>query len=62
MTQILDATKDIQRRVESAEKKIVQQAETVQMQAILSHTDVLTALPNRREFEAVLERIVDAAK
>ena len=62
MTQILDATDDIQRRVDTAEKKIAQQAETVQMQAILSHTDVLTALPNRRAFEAELERIVAAAK
>jgi diguanylate cyclase (GGDEF)-like protein len=62
VTQILDATEDIQRRVESAEKKIAQQAESVQMQAILSHTDVLTALPNRRAFEAELERIATAAK
>jgi diguanylate cyclase (GGDEF)-like protein len=62
VTQILDATEDIQRRVENTEKKIAQQAETVQMQAILSHTDVLTALPNRRAFEAELERLVAAAR
>jgi diguanylate cyclase len=56
VTQILDATEDIQRRVESAEKRIAEQADTVQMQAILSHTDLLTSLPNRRAFEAELER------
>jgi diguanylate cyclase len=62
VTQILDATEDIQRRVETTEKKIAEQAETVQMQAILSHTDVLTKLPNRRAFEAELERIVEASR
>jgi diguanylate cyclase len=62
VTQILDATEDIQRRVESAEKRIAQQAETVQMQAILSHTDVLTALPNRRAFEAELEKTLESCK
>jgi diguanylate cyclase len=62
VTQILDATEDVQRRVEVAEKRIEQQAETVQMQAILSHTDVLTSLPNRRAFEAELEKTVRGAK
>ena len=56
VTQILNATEDIQRRVESTEKRIVQQAETVQMQAILSHADLLTSLPNRRALEGELER------
>jgi diguanylate cyclase len=60
--QILDATEDVQRRVEVAEKRIEQQAETVQMQAILSHTDVLTSLPNRRAFEAELEKGARTAK
>jgi diguanylate cyclase len=60
--QILDATEDVQRRVEVAEKRIEQEAETVQMQAILSHTDVLTSLPNRRAFEAELEKTMRAAK
>jgi diguanylate cyclase (GGDEF)-like protein len=62
VTQILDATEDVQRRVESTEKRIVHQAEAVQMQAILSHTDVLTSLPNRRAFEAELEKNITAAK
>jgi diguanylate cyclase (GGDEF)-like protein len=56
VTQILDATEDIQRRVATAEMRIAEQASTVQMQAILSHTDLLTSLPNRRAFEAELER------
>ena len=62
VTQILDATEDVQRRVEVAEQRIAEQAETVQMQAILSHTDVLTSLPNRRAFEAELEKTMRAAK
>ena len=62
VTQILDATEDIQRRVETTEKRIEQQAESVQMQAILSHADLLTSLPNRRALEAELERAVARAK
>jgi diguanylate cyclase len=62
VNQILDATDEIQRRVESTEKRIVQQADAVQMQAILSHTDVLTSLPNRRAFDAELEKLVSTAK
>jgi diguanylate cyclase (GGDEF)-like protein len=62
VTQILNATEDIQRRVVSTEKRIVQQAETVQMQAILSHADLLTSLPNRRAFEAELERAAMPSK
>ncbi|MEX2318103.1 MAG: diguanylate cyclase [Pirellulales bacterium] len=57
ISQILDATADLERRVESTEKKIDGQAESVNMQAILSHTDLLTSLPNRRAFEAELERV-----
>jgi diguanylate cyclase (GGDEF)-like protein len=62
VTQILDATDDIQRRVATAEKRIAEEADTVQMQAILSHTDLLTSLPNRRAFEAELERAATQAK
>lgn len=61
ITQILDATADLERRVVSAEKKIDTQAESVNMQAILSHTDLLTSLPNRRAFEAELERAANDA-
>ena len=53
---ILDATDDMQKRVVAAEQQIANQAETVQMQAILTHTDLLTSLPNRRAFEAEVER------
>jgi diguanylate cyclase len=62
VTQILDATDDIQRRVATAEMRIAEQADTVQMQAILSHTDLLTSLPNRRAFEAELERAATRSK
>ncbi len=62
VTQILDATEDIQRRVATAELQISEQASTVQMQAILSHTDLLTLLPNRRAFEAELERAGSRSK
>jgi diguanylate cyclase (GGDEF)-like protein len=62
VTQILDATEDIQRRVATAEMRISEQASTVQMQAILSHTDLLTSLPNRRAFEAELERAATRSK
>jgi diguanylate cyclase (GGDEF)-like protein len=62
VTQILDATEDIQRRVATAEMRIAEQASTVQMQAILSHTDLLTSLPNRRAFETELERAATRSK
>ncbi len=55
-TRILEATADVQQRIESAERQITHQAESVQMQAVLTHTDLLTSLPNRRAFEAELER------
>ncbi|HJQ82210.1 MAG TPA: diguanylate cyclase [Lacipirellulaceae bacterium] len=62
VTQILDATEDIQRRVATTEKRIAHEAGTVKMQAILSHTDLLTSLPNRRAFEAELERAATRPK
>ena len=60
VTQILDATDDVQRRVAAKEERIAAQATTVQMQAILTHTDLLTSLPNRRALEAELERTAQA--
>ncbi len=56
ITNILDATADVEKRIDAAERQIADQAESVQMQAILTHTDLLTALPNRRAFEAELEK------
>ncbi len=56
VTQILDATNDVQRRLAATEQRIALQAETAHMQAILTHTDLLTSLPNRRALEAELER------
>lgn len=56
ITNILDATADVEKRIDAAEKQIANQAESVQMQAILTHTDLLTALPNRRAFEAEMEK------
>lgn len=56
ITNILDATADVEQRLDAAEQQIADQAESVQMQAILTHTDLLTALPNRRAFDAELEK------
>jgi diguanylate cyclase (GGDEF)-like protein len=56
VNQIVKATGELQRKVDLTEKRIEQQAESVEMQAVLSHTDLLTSLPNRRAFEAELER------
>jgi len=57
VTQILDATDDVQRRIVSTEQRIDTQAETVQMQAILTHADLLTSLPNRRALETEIARV-----
>jgi diguanylate cyclase len=54
VTQILDATDQVQQRLTATEDRIETQAETMHMQAILTHTDLLTSLPNRRAFEAEL--------
>jgi diguanylate cyclase len=56
ITQIFDATADVERRMTAAEKRIAAQAENVEMQAILTHADLLTSLPNRRALEAELQR------
>jgi diguanylate cyclase (GGDEF)-like protein len=56
VTQILDATEHVQKQIAAAEQKIEAQAESVQMQAILTHTDLLTSLPNRKALEAELAR------
>jgi diguanylate cyclase (GGDEF)-like protein len=48
--------------VATTEKRIAHEAGTVKMQAILSHTDLLTSLPNRRAFEAELERAATRPK
>ena len=57
VTQILDATDGVQTRLANTEERITQTAENVQMQAILTHTDLLTSLPNRRALDAELERL-----
>jgi diguanylate cyclase len=57
VTQILDATTEVQRFIERSEERIEAQAETMHMQAILTHTDLLTSLPNRRALEAELTRV-----
>lgn len=58
ITKILDATDSVRQRIESAEQMLEKQAEMVEMQAVLGHTDLLTTLPNRRAFEAELQRLV----
>jgi len=57
LTQILDATDDVQRRLAVTEERIETQAESMHMQAILTHADLLTSLPNRRALEAELARV-----
>src|SRR4051812_15251878 len=62
VTQILDATSDIERRVAKTEKRIAAHAESVEMQAILTHTDLLTSLPNRRALDAELQQSCSHSK
>jgi diguanylate cyclase (GGDEF)-like protein len=62
VTQILEATANIERRVAKTEKRIAAQAESVEMQAILTHADLLTSLPNRRALDAELQRSASPAK
>jgi diguanylate cyclase (GGDEF)-like protein len=57
VAQIFDATDEMQQKIESTEQHLGEQAEKVHMQAVLSHTDLLTALPNRRAFEAEVEQL-----
>lgn len=56
VTQILDAAADMEKKITSTESRIDQQAEKVQMQAVLSNVDLLTSLPNRRAFDAELQQ------
>jgi diguanylate cyclase len=56
VAQILDATSEVEQRVAKAETQISAQAQTVEMQAILTHADLLTSLPNRRALVAELQR------
>ena len=57
VAQIFDATDEMQQKIESTEQHLGEQAEKVHMQAVLSHTDLLTSLPNRRAFEAEVEQL-----
>jgi diguanylate cyclase (GGDEF)-like protein len=59
VTQILDATDDVQRRIAATEERIESQAETMHMQAILTHADLLTSLPNRRALEAEMQQLAE---
>jgi diguanylate cyclase (GGDEF)-like protein len=56
VSQILDATADVQKCVIKAEERIAEQAESVEMQAILTHADLLTSLPNRRALVDEMQR------
>jgi len=57
VAQIFDATEEMQQEIESTEVHLGEQAEKVHMQAVLSHTDLLTSLPNRRAYEAEVEQL-----
>ena len=54
--QILDATADVAQRVARTEQRIAAQAQSVEMQAILTHADLLTSLPNRRALVSEMQR------
>jgi diguanylate cyclase (GGDEF)-like protein len=56
VAQILDATAEVEQRVAKTEQQIAAQAEGVEMQAILTHADLLTSLPNRRALIAEMQR------
>ncbi|HEX5471537.1 MAG TPA: GGDEF domain-containing protein, partial [Lacipirellulaceae bacterium] len=56
VTQILDATAEVEQCMTTAEQRIATQAESIEMQAILTHADLLTSLPNRRAFIDELKR------
>jgi diguanylate cyclase (GGDEF)-like protein len=56
VTQILDATAGVQRHVARVEQRIAAHAENLEMQAILTHADLLTSLPNRRALVDELQR------
>lgn len=58
VSQIFDAADDVQQKMGAAEEQLGKHAEQVHMQAVLSHVDLLTSLPNRRAFEAELEQHV----
>jgi len=58
VAKIFDATDEMRQCIETTEEHIGKEAEKVHMQAVLSHTDLLMSLPNRRAFEAELERLV----
>jgi diguanylate cyclase len=58
VAEIFDAADEMRQQIESTEEHIGKQAEKVQMQAVLSHTDLLTSLPNRRAFDAELDQLV----
>jgi diguanylate cyclase (GGDEF)-like protein len=62
VAQIFDATEEMQQEIESTEQHLGEQAEKVHMQAVLSHTDLLTSLPNRRAFEAEVEQLAARAQ
>jgi diguanylate cyclase (GGDEF)-like protein len=62
VTQILDATADVQQKVAKTEQRIEAQAESVEMQAILTHADLLTSLPNRRALVAEMQRAASQAR
>lgn len=57
VAEIFDATDEMQQKIETTEQHLGEEAEKVHMQAVLSHTDLLTSLPNRRAFEAEIEQL-----
>lgn len=56
ITHLLDATDELHRSADDAEDRLEKSAEKVHMQAIMSHADMLTSLPNRKALEEQLSR------
>lgn len=56
ISNLLEATGDLRQNATGAEATLEACAQRVQMQAVLSHADLLTSLPNRRALEEQLER------
>ncbi|WP_197528074.1 GGDEF domain-containing protein [Posidoniimonas polymericola] len=55
--EILDAVDELGQSADDAEVRLEQSAQKVCMQAVLSHADLLTSLPNRRALEEQLATI-----
>lgn len=56
VNQLLEANNKMQEQLDSAQQKLEEQAQQIQSHAVAARTDVLTQLPNRRAFDAEMDR------